>query len=627
MTAGRRNPRGSKTQLLGVSHHPSNDKRALEPELQEAYESFLASLPVRTPRKLLFINIPHVPSDLFLPEIAKKNGYHNYPPMGYLVLAAAARLALPEVELSILDLNHEILRACHQGGLGDVDDYWKQLITREIGQGERLHVCVGNNWAVLTPRFLEITRFIRESFQDVTVVTGGVETTQNYRRVVEGDYCHIAFRHNSEFEFKSFLEACSGTGPLVVPKGVAFNLGDSFYETEPGPVPAEFLDIRPYYNLIEIEQYHKYGGMNPFSRYIDKDKVYGTVLTNRGCRANCTYCAVKAFYPGGATSRPVKSVVDEIRYLMEQRGVRVLDFLDDDVTYGYRRSAELFKTMAEELPPGLAWMSNNGITGCTITEEVMYWMVKSGCKAFKVGVETGNEERLRSIKKPATKDGLRKAGAIFSKYPDVFVNGNYMVGFPGETFGEMMDTFDFANELAWDWAGFFICQPAVGTPMFDAFAALGDDRCQEDNFRGLIPARFAQQRDTFGYYKGYHTDDDVSLSILSGRDVFNLPKDQVPSAEQIKEIWFTFNLMTNFLNNRNWGPSGNVQKIVRWFETILDSYPRDASMCAMLAYGHKLLDNREESEIYRAKFHSLLEQYSYWRRRAEEFPELLEYAR
>jgi len=602
MTSTRLQLRGTETLLLEASRTAANDGRAIEPETQEAYESFLASLPVRTPEKLLFVNIPHVPSDVFRPEIAKRNGYHNYPPMGYLGLAAAARLALPEIELSILDLNHEILRACHEGKLGDVNAYWKELIRREIGRGDGLHVCVGNNWAVLTPRFLEITRFIRDAFPQVTVVTGG------------------------EFEFKSFLGACNGTGPTVVPKGVAFTSGHRFYESDPGPVPPEFLDIRPYYHLIDIEQYHKYGGMNPFSRYIDKDKVYGTVLTNRGCRASCTFCAVKAFYPNGPTSRPVECVVDEIRYLMEERGVQILDILDDDVTYGYKRSVELFKAMAEELPPGLEWISNNGITGCTITEEVMYWMVQSGCKAFKVGVETGNEARLRSIRKPATKDGLRKAGAIFSKYPEVFVNGNYMVGFPGETFGEMMDTFDFANELAWDWAGFLICHPASGTAMFDAFEALGDERCQEDNFSGLIPARFAAQKETFGYYKGYHTDDDVSRSVLSGRDVFKLPKDQVPSAEQIKEIWFTFNLITNFFNNRNWKPGGNMEKIVRWLETILDSYPRDASMCAMLANGHKLLNNNEQSQKYRANFHSLLKEYSYWRRRAEEFPELLEYA-
>jgi len=621
-----RGPRNLVARLIESPQDTAPNRTENGSELQVAYESFLSSLPVKTPKRILFINIPHVPADLFLEEIAKTNGYQNYPPMGYLVLAAAAREAIPDVELSILDLNHKILMACHQGNLGDLNAYWKGLITQEIGQGDELHICVGNNWAVLTPIFLEITRFIRDTFPQVTVVTGGVETTQNYQRLVEGNYCHIAFRHNSEFELKAFLNHCAGIGSTPVPKGVAFTTGNLFYESETGPVPTQFLDIRPYYHLIDIEKYHKYGGMNPFSRYIGKNKVYGTVLTNRGCRASCSFCAVKAFYPNAPTSRPIANVVDEIRYLMEKKGVKLIDILDDDLAYGYERSVELFKSMAEDLPAGLEWMSNNGITGSSITEEVMYWMAKSGCKAFKVGVESGNEARLRSIKKPASKDSLRKAGVIFRKYPDVFVNGNYMLGFPNETFSEMIETFDFANELAWDWSGFFICQPSSGTPMFSAFEALGDERCEADNFGGLIPSRFAKQTETFGYYKGYHSDDEISRSIFSGKEIFNIPKDHVPSAEQLKEIWFTFNLITNFFNNRHWKPNGDITKIVRWFETILDSYPRDASMCAMLAYGHNLMGEKKQSRIYRSRFHSLLEEYSYWRRRVEEFPELLEYA-
>jgi len=322
----------------------------------------------------------------------------------------------------------------------------------------------------------------------------------------------------------------------------------------------------------------------------------------------------------------VRSVVDEIKYLVEERGVRLLDWLDDDLTFGEKRSVELFKTMAEELPPDLEWISNNGITGCTITEEIMYWMVKSGCKGFRVGVESGNEERLRKIKKPATKPGLRAAGAIFSKYPEVHICGNYILGWPSETFGEIMETFDFANELSWDWASFLICAPAGGTPIFDAFQALGDDRCQEDSVEGAIPARFAQQKGDFGYYKGYHSDDEMSRPVLSGRAVFDLPSSQIPSREQLKEIWFTFNLITNFFNNRNWKPGGNPEKLVRWFESIADSYPRDASMCAMLAYGHQLLGNHQAAEVSRTKFHRLVEEYDYWKRRVEEFPELFDYA-
>jgi hypothetical protein len=85
--------------------------------------------------------------------------------------------------------------------------------------------------------------------------------------------------------------------------------------------------------------------------------------------------------------------------------------------------------------------------------------------------------------------------------------------------------------------------------------------------------------------------------------------------------------VTNFINNRNFTTGGNTDKIVRWFESIYASYPRDAAMCAMLAFGHQRLGRQDRATFYRDKFHSLVDQFDYWKRRVEEFPELLDFAK
>ena len=599
-----------------------------KPATEEVYQSFLTRLPVRNPRKVLFINIPQVPADIFNPETAKLNGYQIYPPTGYLYLAAAARLANPDIELSVLDLNYEMLRMCHLGWLDDsIDDFWKELISSAINSCDQMHVCVGNMFEATTPMFLKITKFIKQSFKNVSLLTGGVQATVDYKEILQGDYSHIVFRYEAEMSFRSFLESCGAEKPCGVPSGIAFKLEDEIYES-PSCLGAitEFLDIRPYYSLIDIENYYKYGGLNPYSRYVGKEKPFATVLVNRGCRAQCTFCAIRSFNGLGVRRRSARSVVDEIKFLVEEKGIRVIEWLDDDLLYGRKQSAELFRMMAEELPPDVEWIANNGVIAGAVTEEIMYWMVQSGCKAFKVGIESGNEAMLRKIKKPASKQVIRRVGEIFNKFPQVFVSGNFILGFPQETFGEMLDSYEFARELSWDWANYYICQPLPGTDIFDAFQSLGDNRCGKDNYGVFNPGKSAPQKGNFGYYKGYHTDDEESRSILSGRDIFKLPKNLVPSAEQIKEIWFTFNLVTNFLNNRNWKPGGNIEKIVRWFESIVASYPKDASMCAMLAYGWRLLGNQERSKFYREKFYNLHSEYDYWKRRFEEFPELLDFA-
>jgi hypothetical protein len=271
--------------------------------------------------------------------------------------------------------------------------------------------------------------------------------------------------------------------------------------------------------------------------------------------------------------------------------------------------------------PNLEWISNNGLIAAAISEEIMEWMVKSGLKAFKIGIESGNDEMLHKIKKPTTKQKLRDARKLFWRYPDVFVSANFIIGFPHETVEQMLDTFNFANELKWDWSSMYICQPLKGTEMFSAFQELGDERTEFENYdKTLNPGRAAAKGEIES-----HFGDDLK-SIATGRDVFQLPKGLVPSQAQIRELWFTFNLVANFIENPNFKKGGNPEKMVRWFESIAHAYPFDASMSAGTARAYKLLGNREKFKWHRNNFISLLSDSGYWQRRVREFPELLDFS-
>jgi hypothetical protein len=121
---------------------------------------------------------------------------------------------------------------------------------------------------------------------------------------------------------------------------------------------------------------------------------------------------------------------------------------------------------------------------------------------------------------------------------------------------------------------------------------------------------------------GYHFKPGQERPILSGRDIFKLDPAAVPDSEQLKEIWFTFNLVANFINQANFQTGGNPAKIVRWFESIAHAYPYDASMAAALARGYRMLGDEGRFASNHEKFHSIVRESSYWRRRLQEFPEL-----
>jgi hypothetical protein len=581
------------------------------------YKAFIASLEVKAPKELILINPPLVPEDAFDVNIARNRGYYAFPPNGLLYLCAVAREVNPAIKLKVIDLNYELLKRAQQDGFKY--RVWETILEDALKDCEAPHVAVTCMFGATKVGFLDVAKWLRAKHPHVPILSGGVQATYDWQELLDAGLCDILFRREGELQFKAFLESCYGKDS--VPKGPAFRHEGRNYEMgdASGDAPVEW-DIRQYYNLIEVGDYYKYGSLAAFSRYNGADKPFATVLSRRGCRARCTFCTVRDFNGFGVRARPYQSVIDEIKFLVREKGIKQIDWLDDDLLFG-PEVIDLFKGLSEQVPE-LEWISNNGLIANAISDDVMHWMVRSGMKAFKIGIETGNDEMLHAVKKPTTKVKLRVKRMLFKKYPEVLVSANFIIGFPRETYQQMLDTYTFACELKWDWSSFYICQPLKGTEMFSVWQSMGDERCEVESYdKTLNPGR-AAARGEFGYkFKPGE-----ERKILSGREIFQLDPKVVPDSEQLKEIWFTFNMVANFLENPNFAPGGNPAKIVRWFESIAHAYPYDASMAAALARGYRLLGDEKNFQLNQTKFKTIYAESAYWRRRCVEFPELLDFA-
>lgn len=567
------------------------------------------------PRELILIQPPLVPEKFFDVAVAKRCGYYNFPPAGLLYLAAAAHEVDPSLKVTIIDLNHKLLEAAQHDGF----EYqvWKTWVRDAIEACAAPLVGVTFMFGTTKPCFIDVSAFVRDNFPKVPILTGGVQATFDYKEILRDGLADFVALKEGEEQLQDLLKSLLAGKPLAVPKGSAvFYNGNVIELGVPAMDARQGWDVRPYYDLIDIANYYKYGGLGAFSRFVGADKSYATVLSRRGCRARCTFCTVRNFNGLGIRIRETQDVIDEIKYLVQEKGIDYIDWLDDDLLFDREQVISMFKGLAEQVP-GLQWTASNGLIGVAIDDEVMDWMVKSGLQAFKIGIESGNDRMLKVIKKPTTKLKLRARKALFTKYPHVLFSGNFIIGFPNETFAQMLDTYNFAVELESDWASVYICQPLKGTEMFSAFQALGDDRCEEERYDKTINPGRSAERGEFGYkFKEEHN------SILTGWDIFNLPRDVVPSLEQQKEIWFTFNFVANFLGNPNFRPGGNAKKMIKWLLAIHDGYPYDASMAAALSHCYHLIGDEETRARYRARFVELTNDSTYWQTRCHQFPEM-----
>lgn len=223
------------------------------------------------------------------------------------------------------------------------------------------------------------------------------------------------------------------------------------------------LDSLPYPHLASV--CHEKEHFPPEAQLIS-----GGLISSRGCPAQCTFCANVVT---GRTyrARSVRSVVDEMATLRSDHGVRHFSFWDDAFTAGKRRLLALCDSISNDSRlHGTTWTC---ITpGNMVTPSALAKMRQAGCVAINFGIESGDLNILRSIKKGQRPDHILDAVSA-AKNEGMLTIVNFMFGFPGEGVDELNHTLDLMVRLT-DATDFFnnrgVLVPFPGTPIYNQWS-------------------------------------------------------------------------------------------------------------------------------------------------------------
>jgi len=180
----------------------------------------------------------------------------------------------------------------------------------------------------------------------------------------------------------------------------------------------------------------------------------GGILTSRGCPARCTFCAN---YVTGRRFRfrSAADVVAELRAAHLATGATFFPCWDDALTANRARLFELCATLEREIDFPLGW---SAITRASMVDRpLLEAMARAGCVSVNFGVESGDDEILRRIKKGITTATVVRA-LEWAKELGLHTACNFMLGFPEETAVHVERTRRFMERIA---------------PLVDAFSTLG----------------------------------------------------------------------------------------------------------------------------------------------------------
>jgi len=579
---------------------------------------YISSLKNKHPinNKVLFVQPPQFVLNSFNYKVAKAKGCYAYPPTGLQCLSKA--LSGRNLEMEILDLNYQLLKRVIEDEPYNYRN-WLEILSEHLDKNSPSIIvitCISIYTDVFTSShpLTTLLEYLHKR-DDAIIIIGGPIATNEYKNYLMKDLCHFVIKREGEnkiqylfdqlfhnwispwidktqptnsihFKFKNKIEETVGENDVVVLLG---NLIDT-------------------YKYVPIEDYNNIGSLNPFSRMSGQHKKFAGIQLNRGCRANCKFCGVVKFMGVGLRQHNVQELSEELNYLITKRGIRHFEILDDDFL-GYGKFNTNCLTLLNEMTKlhkhyGTTWAAGNGLIAASLNKNTLNLMRSSGCVGFRIGIESGNEKMLKQMRKPLSTSLIRKTSKLLQNYPEMFVAGNFIIGLFGEeTFGEMLDTFKFACEINLDWAA------------YTTFQFTSEDTMLKENLLSkkktatdFIPTKDNSNRELTETQK-----------IISGPEIFNIPKDSIPSSEQINHIWFAFNLISNYINNKNLKPNGNTAKFVSWVEAVQIAYPDNPYMPLFAGIGHVILGNKELAKRHIETAKQNISTSKYWKTRINQF--------
>lgn len=306
---------------------------------------------------------------------------------------------------------------------------------------------------------------IRKALPNAIIINGGVVPTVVLDIAMQDPNVDYWMSSEGEFRFPKLLSELKKPDPdLSKIDGLSYwENGTAIIHPAKGYITdLDSVPLPDYGNLNILE----YG--NRMLKYsaglLPRQYPFAVTITSRGCPYHCIFCAASTTSSRNIRFRSAENVLAEIDNLYKS-GIREIIFLDDHFLGNRKRAIEIMKGLIKR-NYNLTWKCVN-LTIFLLDREIMELMKQSGCYQMTLSIESGNQHVLDTIVKKPVK--LSKIPEVLNEARAIGLEtiANFVIGFPGETWEQIRETFYVAERLNVDLVNFHIATPLPKTELMD----------------------------------------------------------------------------------------------------------------------------------------------------------------
>ena len=285
---------------------------------------------------------------------------------------------------------------------------------------------------------LEVAKLSKTINKDCVVIMGGIHPTIMCEQVLEHWPVDIIVLGEGEETIKELMICLEEKRALGDVHGIAYKHQGKTRKTPPRQLIHNMDDIPfPAYKYFDFNRYT--GGYEILKGTWNGKQLenlrFVPIISTRGCVGSCQFCSTPFFWQKWRT-RTAKNVVDEMEFLTKNFGCGFFNFADDIFTVNKNRVIDLCKEIIDR-KLDIVWDCETRVN--FIWEDMLEWMIKSGCYCISFGVESASETVLKAIKKKTTPEQIEHAIKL-TKQMGMKTKMLLMVGNPGEDDHTVRDT-------------------------------------------------------------------------------------------------------------------------------------------------------------------------------------------
>lgn len=303
----------------------------------------------------------------------------------------------------------------------------------------------------------EVAKTIKQDLPNTLIVAGGNHPTAIPERTLqEFPAFDLAVVGEGEYTFLELIQALEGGRDLKEINGLAIKEDGQVITTSPrerirdlDKLPPPAFDLLP-----DLKLYR------PPLNCVETVPAF-SLVTSRGCPAQCTFCDRSVFGNRVITHSP-EYIAKMVADLKNNHGIRYLLFDDDNLLLNKKHLFELFDLLESQ---GLKMPFTCQSRIDTIDEEKLARLKKADCRLILYGVESGSQNVLETMKKRITPEQVREAIAM-TREAGIKPAGFFILGHPGETEETMKETVQLIKECDFYDVGVFLFTPLPGSEAY-----------------------------------------------------------------------------------------------------------------------------------------------------------------